>query len=314
MKIGVVIPCYNVAKHIEDVVISTIPHCDFIVCVNDVSADNTKEVLHALADKHPNKVYAVSRTINGGVGAAMKTGWEEAVKLGADIIVKLDGDGQMDATYIPRLVAPLMNGQYDFAKGNRFHDFQALRNMPFIRRVGNLGMSFMIKAASGYWNIFDPTNGFFAVSASMVTKLAMRKIAARYFFESSLLIELYYHGAKIADVPMPAIYGDERSNLSVKKVLLEFPPKILKAFLRRIVLRYYIYDVNIGSFYLLFGTLLFGWGLVYAFVQWLHYRSLHLAAPTGTVMLPTLAIVLGFQLLLSAINFDIENGKLPRQV
>ena len=179
--------------------------------------------------------------------------------------------------------------------------------MPAFRRFGNLGFSFLIKAASGYWNVFDPTNGFIAINKIALLNLNLNKIHKRYFFESSMLIELYYANAVICEVPMKAQYGDEISGLSVSRTLFEFPPKLTYAFIRRIVLKYFLFDFNIASLYILFGFPLFIFGMVYGITNYIKYASSHTPAPTGTVVIPTLLIILGFQLLLSAANYDIGN-------
>jgi hypothetical protein len=139
----------------------------------------------------------------------------------------------------------------------------------------------------------------------VLKKLDYNRIAKRFFFESSLLIELFYTGAKIKDVPMPAIYAEEKSNLSVWNTLFTFPPKLFKSFLRRIWLRYFVYDFNIGSLYIFFGIPLFFFGLIFGIVKWVHYANLHAATPTGTIMISVLSLVLGFQMILAAIQYDI---------
>jgi hypothetical protein len=179
--------------------------------------------------------------------------------------------------------------------------------MPVSRRLGNLGLSFLIKGASGYWNIFDPNNGFIAIKNETLQNVDFKRIHKRYFFESSMLIELYHGNAVVQDVPMKARYGDEISGLSKTKTLFEFPPKLFIAFLRRIVLKYFLYEFNIASLYMLFGIPLFLTGIVYGLVNYLKYAGSQTGAPTGTVVIPTLLIILGFQLLLSAANYDITN-------
>ena len=179
--------------------------------------------------------------------------------------------------------------------------------MPVLRRIGNIGLSFLIKAASGYWNIFDPANGFTAIRNETLRNMNFARIHKRYFFETSILIELYHADAVVQDIPMKARYGDETSGLSKRKVLLEFPPKLFVAFCRRILMKYFLYEFNIASLYMLFGFPLFILGIVYGLVNFLKYTSEHTGAPTGTVVIPTLLIILGFQLLLSAANYDITN-------
>ncbi len=306
MKIFVVIPCFNVAHSVRNVVTNLPDFIKTIILVNDFSKDSTFDVLESIR-KNNTKVIVINHPENKGVGGAMKTGFERAVELGAEIVVKIDGDGQMNPENIEALITPLIEGKAQYTKGNRFFDFIALRKMPVARRIGNLGLSFLIKGASGYWNIFDPTNGFIAIHTNTLKKIALNRIDDRFFFESSMLIELYYTNALVKDIPMEAIYNNEKSNLSLSHSFITFPSKLFFAFIRRIILKYFLYDFNVGSVYLIFGCILFFTGIVFGISDFYKYTSLKMAAPTGTVVIPTLLIILGFQLLLSALNYDIQN-------
>lgn len=306
MIITVVIPCYNVSRHIESVIKNLPQEVDWIIAVNDVSKDDTGNVLLRLKENYKNLI-VIEHATNQGVGGAMITGYKRSLELDSDITIKIDGDDQMDSSNIPMLIKPLIEGKADYTKGNRFRDFKALKQMPAIRRMGNLGLSFLIKAASGYWNIFDPNNGFIAISKDTLRSLNFEKIYKRYFFESSMLIELYYSNAVITEIPMKARYGDEKSSLSVTRTLFGFPPKLLKAFIRRIILKYFLFDFNIASVYILFGVPFFIFGVIYGILNFIKYASSHVGAPTGTVVIPTLLIILGFQLLLAAVSYDIIN-------
>lgn len=305
-SIAVVVPCYKVEKHIIQVVNSIPEYVDTVILVNDASPDATLDIITNLVKENP-KITVLNHEENQGVGGSMITGFAEALKMNIDLIVKLDGDEQMDATKIDLFVETLANEDYDFAKGNRFHDLKTLQKMPAIRRFGNLGLSFLIKSASGYWNIFDPTNGFFCIKAETLKGIRLESLSKRFFFESSLLIELYYTGAKIKDISLPAIYGNEVSNLSVSKTLFSFPPKLLKALIRRITLRYFIYDFNINSLFIFFGSIFTLFGTIFGIIKWVHYSSLAIPTPTGTIMIAVLSFILGFQMLLSAIQYDISS-------
>jgi dolichol-phosphate mannosyltransferase len=306
MIICIVIPCYNVSNHIEKVIQELPESISYIITVNDCSKDNTEMILTRLAGEN-KKIIHINHTVNQGVGGAMMTGYRKSMDLNADIVIKIDGDGQMDTGYIDEMLQPLLTDKADFTKGNRFRDFSALRKMPLARRFGNLGLSFLIKAASGYWNIFDPTNGFTAIKNETLKNIDFNKIHRRYFFESSMLIELYHSNAVVQEISMKAKYGDEVSGLSATKSFFEFPPKLFVAFIKRILLKYFLFEFNIASLYIMFGVPLFFIGLIYGLVNYIRYASSHLPAPTGTVVIPTLLITLGFQLLLSAANYDIGN-------
>jgi dolichol-phosphate mannosyltransferase len=282
-NLAVVIPAYHVADKIEAVLKELPDYLCHIIIVDDASPDNTSELVQAFA-KRDRRIVLVRHERNQGVGGAMRTGFRKALELGAQVVVKIDGDHQMDPAH-----------------------------MPLVRRVGNLGLSFLTKAATGYWNCFDPTNGYFAIRAEMLAQLPLERIDHSYFFETSMLANLYLLDAFILDVPMPARYRGERSSMSIWRVLVEFPAKLLATLLRRLLLRYFLFDFSMVSVYLLTGIPLILFGLIFGSVKWIQYLKLGVPAPTGTVILPTLALILGIQILLSAIEIDMNAApKSPR--
>jgi hypothetical protein len=213
----------------------------------------------------------------------------------------------MDMDHLPVLIKPLLEGRADYTKGNRFRDFKSLQQMPFIRRVGNMGLAFLAKAATGYWNVFDPTNGFNAIRAEALMELPLDKIDRTYYFETSMLANLYLIGAVVKDVPMPARYQGEVSSLLIHRILFEFPQKLFTTIVRRLVLKNFIYDFSMATIYLLTGLPLLIFGLIFGLYKWIQYASAGILAPTGTVMIPTLSVLLGIQLLLSAIEIDLRS-------
>jgi glycosyltransferase involved in cell wall biosynthesis len=305
-RIAAVIPTYCVERDIQTVLEGLPTFIKHIIVVDDASPDSSADLVAASAKKD-RRIILICHRQNEGVGGAMITGFKKALELGAAIVVKIDGDGQMDPAYIPNLLTPLLHGKADYSKGNRFRDLQSLRNMPLIRRIGNMGLSFMTKAATGYWNLFDPANGYFAIRAEVLAQLPFDRIDKRYFFETSMLANLYLLGAYVLDVPIPARYGSEKSNLSIRRVLFEFPFKLISTLFRRLALKYYIYDFSMTSVYLLAGLPLLLFGLIFGSVKWIQYASRNIPAPTGTVMLPTLSVLLGIQILLSAIEIDLQS-------
>ena len=303
-KIAVVIPYYNASDHIVDVVRELPDFIDNIYIVDDCGDETLpKEELSVFK----NLVY-LTNEVNIGVGGATKAGFKAAIVDNIDIVVKVDADDQMNTSYIEALINPLINNNAEYAKGNRFRDFKALKSMPLVRKIGNLVLSFLTKAATGYWNNFDPTNGFFAIKTETLAKLDYDNIADRYYFETSLIAELYFQDARIKDIAMPAIYGTEKSSMSVWKMPFVFLPKLFKTFVKRITKSYFIYDFNMSSIYILFGVPLFLFGLIYGVYNWWFYTSQSIFAPTGTIMLVTLTIIIGFQLLLQAIHYDITKA------
>jgi len=305
-EIAVVIPAYRVEQNIQEVLRGIPAYIRHIIVVDDASPDATADLVAAAA-KRNKRIVLLHHEKNQGVGGAMVSGFRKALELGAQVIIKLDGDGQMDPVHIPALITPLINGEADYTKGNRFRDFTSLQQMPLIRRIGNLGLSFLTKAATGYWNIFDPTNGYFAIRAEMLAQLPLEKIDKGYFFETSMLSRLYLLGAHVLDITIPARYRNEISNLSIRRTLVEFPIKLTRTILRRIILRYFIFDFSMISIYLLMGIPLLLFGLIFGITKWVQYAQLGVPAPTGTVILPTLSVILAIQILLSAVELDLNS-------
>ena len=301
-----VIPCYRVEREIQSVLQAVPSYIKHIVVVDDASPDSTRDLVTASA-KIDSRILLMRHPSNLGVGGAMITGFKKALELGAQVIVKIDGDGQMDMDHLPDLLKPLIEGRADYTKGNRFRDFKSLQQMPFIRRIGNMGLAFLAKAATGYWNMFDPTNGFNAIRSEVLAELPLSKIDRSYYFETSMLANLYLIGAVVRDVPMPARYQGEVSSMLIHRILFEFPQKLLTTFLRRLVLKNFIYDFSMATIYLLTGFPLLIFGLIFGIYKWIQYASIGIPAPTGTVMLPTLSVLLGIQLLLSAIEIDLRS-------
>jgi dolichol-phosphate mannosyltransferase len=308
-SVAVIIPAYRVELEIEKVVRSLPGFIKHIIVVDDASPDSTGEVIEKLIREEPRLVL-VRHERNQGVGGAMVSGFRKALELEAKLVVKMDGDGQMDPAYIQDLITPLIQGKADYTKGNRFRNFAALRQMPVIRRFGNITLGFLAKAATGYWNIFDPTNGYLAIRSEVLAQLPLERITRTYYFETSMLAELYLIGACVLEIPMPARYGTVSSSLVIHRVMLEFPFRLLITFLRRMGLKYFLYDFSMVSIYLLSGVPLFLFGLIFGIVKWIHYASLMIPAPTGTVILPMMCVLLGIQFIISAIQIDLQS--IPR--
>lgn len=302
--IAVVIPAYRVASHVGDVIARIPPYVRHIVVVDDASPDDLAAVLASIDEP---RMTVVRHEVNGGVGRAMKTGFQKALELGADIVVKIDGDGQMDPALLPRFLAPILAGDADFTKGNRFDDFATIGAMPATRRFGNLALSFLVKLASGYWHLFDPTNGYLAVRGAVLRRLAERRIADDYFFEISLLCELYFAGAVLRDIPMAPRYAGEPSSLSPARVFVTFAPRLVSRSLYRLLVAYFVRDFNMASLFFVTGVPAMLFGTVWSAYHWMRSVQTGVPATTGTVMIGVLAIVLGFQVLLQAITIDVTS-------
>jgi dolichol-phosphate mannosyltransferase len=305
----VVIPCYKVSAHILGVIQMIGSEVDTIFVVDDCCPEKSGALVeNACADSRVRVIY---HEINQGVGGAVLTGYRAAIEAGADVIVKVDGDGQMDPSLIPAFVAPIMAGEADYTKGNRFFDLEEIRAMPKVRLLGNAVLSFMTKLSSGYWDLFDPTNGYTAIHADVSRYLPFEKISRRYFFETDMLFRLNTLRAVVIDVPMDAKYGDEVSNLKISKIIGEFLIKHVRNFVKRIFYNYYLRDMSLASIELPLRVLLFISGSGFGIYHWANSLNKGVTTPAGTVMLAALPILMGSQLILAFLGYDIAS--VPRR-
>jgi dolichol-phosphate mannosyltransferase len=309
-KIAVVIPCYKVTRHVLDVIAAIGPECTRIYAVDDACPEHSGN--HIENNCRDPRVSVLRHDKNQGVGGAMITGYQMALVDGMEIVVKIDGDGQMDPALLLDFVAPILVGEADYTKGNRFFDLEEIRVMPKVRLIGNAMLSFMTKLSSGYWDIFDPANGYTAIHASVLRRLPLAKISKSYFFETDMLFRLNTVRAVVVDVPMHAKYADEVSNLKISRIATEFLCKHVRNFCKRIFYNYYLRDMSLASLELPLGVGMLLFGSVFGGYHWIASARSGIAAPFGTVMLASITVLMGLQFVLAFIAHDISST--PRRV
>ena len=308
-KIAVTIPSYKVRAHVLDVIARIPPQVQRIYVVDDKCPQDSGRFVQEQC--HDPRVLVLFHEQNQGVGGAVSTGYRAALEEGMDIVVKVDGDGQMDPALIPHFTRPIERGRADYTKGNRFYRPESLKGMPPIRLFGNAALSFINKLSTGYWSIMDPTNGYTAIHTAVLRELPLHKLEQRYFFETDMLYHLNTIRAVVHDVPMDAVYADEESSLKVSKVLPEFMVKHVNRFFKRYVYLYLLRDFNIGSLYSLLGVVLCGLGVVFGGWAWLRSLTTGQPATSGTVMLAALPLIIGIQFLIAFLHHDVE--RVPSQ-
>ena len=305
-KAGVwlVVPCFKVKAHILNVIAKAPAWVEGIICVDDACPEQSGDFIEANAADP--RVVVLRLSENQGVGGATMAGYREAARRGGQVLVKVDGDDQMDLGYMAHLVAPILLGEADYAKGNRFTSLGHLASMPAVRVFGNAVLSFAAKLSTGEWNIFDPTNGYTAIEAQVAKAVIEKRVSRRFFFETDLLYHLGTLRAVVRDVPMPARYGGEVSNIRIGAIIGPFALKHLKNFVTRTLGQYFVRDFNAASLEMVSGvvSLLFGVGYALHYLSQRHHGQ---AASPGVVMAAALPIMLGAQLLMQAMNFDVLN-------
>lgn len=304
-SVAVVIPCFRVKKHVTALIGAIGPEVSRIYVVDDACPEGTGKHVEEMVDDE--RVQVLYRETNGGVGAAVITGYRQALADGAELIVKLDGDGQMDPALISRFVRPIRAGDADYTKGNRFYDIEGLRSMPWLRFVGNAALSFVSKLSSGYWDLFDPNNGYTAIHADVVRLLPLDRLSPRWFFESDMLFRLNTIRAAVVEVPMEARYADESSNLRPGSLLGEFALKHARNFAKRIFYCYFLRGFSIASVNLVVGALMIAAGTWWGFAAWAGASHADTFASSGQVMLAALPILIGVQLVLAFLSYDMAS-------
>ena len=303
--VAVIVPSYKVKDSILSVLSKIGPEVGKIYVVDDACPQGTGNFVKENCTD--DRVEVLFNPANLGVGGAVMTGYKKALADGCKIMVKIDGDGQMEPLLISRFVDPIRRKEADYVKGNRFYDLDYLRRMPAMRRFGNSMVSFISKLASGYWNVMDPANGFTAISATALKHLPLEKIDRRFFFESDMLFRLNIIRAVVQDLPIHAVYGTEKSNLRISGVLFRFPFKYMNRLTKRIFYNYFLRDFNIGTLELLMASIFLGFGFIFGGIHWASsLETLH-PATAGTVLLAGLPIILGFQSLLAFLHYDLAN-------
>jgi dolichol-phosphate mannosyltransferase len=305
VNVVVVIPCYKVSRQIMDVINKIGDVCNQIIVMDDGCPEKTGAMVEReCKDKRVTVIYNES---NLGVGGAVLAGYRLALDYDADIVVKIDGDGQMEPSLIPKFIEPIVQHDADYTKGNRFYHIPDLRGMPPIRLLGNAVLSFITKLSSGYWNIFDPTNGYTAIQASLIPLLPPEKVSSGYFFESDMLFRLNLLQAKVVDIPMSAKYSSESSNMKVRKIIPIFLYKNIQNLIKRIFYNYFLRDFSAASIELISGSALVAFGFLFGSFEWYAHMQAGELASTGTVMMAVLPLVIGFQFLIAFFNLDLAN-------
>lgn len=304
-RIAIVIPCYNVARHVLSVLARIGPECWRVYVVDDACPERSGDIVESQSDDA--RVRVIRHDANEGVGGAVMSGYRAALADGASVIVKIDGDAQMAPELVPVFVAPILAGRADYTKGNRFYDLANITRMPTLRILGNAVLSFMAKVSCGYWDLFDPTNGYTAIHARVAQRLPLAKISRRYFFETDMLFRLNTIRAVVVDVPMNAEYGEEVSNLREWRIVGEFMRKHFANSVKRVFYNYFLRDFTIASLELVFGLVLLAFGVVYGVANWIASAKEALPTTPGTIILSALAVLAGLQFLLAFVGFDMAS-------
>jgi glycosyltransferase involved in cell wall biosynthesis len=302
--VAIVVPAHNEEKLIGTVVRTAPELVDHIIVVDDASTDDTSGAAVVAGD---DRLEVLRLAENQGVGGAVLAGHRHALKLGADVCVVMAGDAQMDPEYLPALLDPIASGEAGFTKANRFYGVGSFDGMPRHRVFGNIVLSFLTKASSGYWGLFDPQNGYTAIHRSALERLPLDRIAHRYDFENDLLINLNILRVPARDVPVPAVYGSEVSGMRLSRVAPRLLGTLYRGFWHRIWWKYVLQSFSPVALMLFAGLGCLTLGAAASAFVVINTLGPSIASP-GTVLLAVAPLLTSLHLLISAMMLDIEEG------
>lgn len=308
LRVAVVVPAYNEEKLIEKTVTTVPDFVDLVIAVNDASKDNTLGVLRKLK-KSVKRLHVIDNQKNGGVGFSIKAGLKHAQEQDMDLVAIMAGDAQMDPAYLNQMIDDLIERDLDFIKANRFMHIDALKHMPTYRRVGNIVVTILTKFATGYYSIFDTQNGYVVYTKKSIENLPFNLLSNRYDYENTVLVGLSIADARIGDFPVPAIYGDEKSTINLLPTVLNTIHSLHKGFWRRIYYKYIIYNFHPVALFLISGLALLVFGMLVSGYLLFDKFVYNMTPTSGSVMLAVLPIIVGFQMLMSALIMDVNGEK-----
>jgi glycosyltransferase involved in cell wall biosynthesis len=309
--VSVVVPAYNEEKLIGQVLETMPGFVDRIVVVDDASSDGTATTLECAQRRYGERLQVIRHSTNGGVGAAIVTGYKAALANGSDngVVAVMAGDAQMDPSDLARLILPLVRDHADYTKGNRLFTGQAWKVIPRHRYLGNAVLSLLTKIASGYWHVADSQSGYTAVTSEALRVLQLDRLYQRYGFPNHLLVELNNYDFRVRDVPVRPVYNiGEVSGIRLPRVIPTLGWLLIKCYFWRIKEKYIIRDFHPLVFFLALGLLLTGGGFALG-VYILYLRVVSGALSPNAVVFDAFCLIMGVQMLFFAMWMDMERNK-----
>ncbi len=300
--IAVVVPAFREERLIGETISGVPSFVDHLIVIDDASPDGTAAAAQSVGDP---RVEVVRLEVNQGVGGAVLTGHQRATDLGAEISVVMAGDNQMDPAKLTLLLDPIIDEGYGFTKGNRFFSPTSMSGMPAHRAVGNMALTFLTKAASGYWNIVDPQNGYTAITAESLSLVPLDRVSRRYDFENDLLIWLNIANVRAKDVNIPARYGSELSTVRLRSFVPRVSALLFRGFWRRMWFKHMLWSFSPIALLFFSGFASLAFGL--AVGLWVTAVAMGGQTPTaGTSVLAVVPFFCGFIMLIQALVLDIQ--------
>jgi glycosyltransferase involved in cell wall biosynthesis len=305
-RVAVVVPAYDEERLVGETLRGIPDFVDRIYVVDDASRDATAERAAGVGDP---RVEVIRHERNGGVGAAILSGYRRALEEAIDVTCVMAADNQMDPVELPDLVGPVARGEVEYAKANRLVSGEAWNVIPRTRYLGNAMLSLLTKIASGYWHVADSQAGYTAISRNALARIDLDRVYTRYGFPNDMLVHLNVQNARVRDVPSRPIYDvGERSGIRLRRVVPRISWLLVKGFWWRMAQKYVIRDFHPLVFFYAFGVLMTLVGLTLGVLE-VVLRVLGNEITAATIVLVAVLLIAGLQLTLFAMWFDMEANK-----
>lgn len=306
--IAVVMPAYCEEKLIGRTIDSVPKFVDKIIVVNDGSGDRTLEIILEKQETDP-RVMLVNHDTNLGLGQSLIDGYLASRRLGIDVTVTMDGDGQMSPDDLPRVLAPVVDGLADYCKGNRLMHADVTTSMPGYRLFGNAALTFLTKFATGYWQLMDPQCAYAAISRRALAAIPIERMTKGYGYNADILNMLNVYNFRVATVEVKPVYGEEKSGIKLSSYVPRVSRLLVRLFFRRLIRKYLVRNFNplclsylAGLFLLLFGSVPFASRVLYMYF-WVN------EFPATSFLCLMFLTIAGLQILLSAVQYDMEDNR-----
>lgn len=306
--IGVVVPAYNEELLIRKT-ISTIPeYVDLIIVVNDGSVDRTKEIIreYGMSD---SRIVLIDHVVNKGLGQSLVDGYLKAREMELDVTAVMAGDAQMNPDDLLDVISPIIEGGADYVKGNRLFVSDVAEHMPMHRLIGNAGLTFLTKFATGYWHVVDPQCGYTAISRHALAIIPIDRMIKGYGYNADILNMLNIHNLAVADVEVEPVYGDEQSKIKLHKYIPAVSALLIKLFFRRLIKKYLMRDFNPLCLSYIAGIFLFVFLASPLFFRLIYLYFVEGMFPQTTMLCLMFSSIASLQILLSAVQYDMEDNR-----
>jgi glycosyltransferase involved in cell wall biosynthesis len=307
--IAVVVPAYNEEKLIGEVLRTMPDFVDLIIVVDDASTDQTLDVAASYCQQLGDRLVLLPHKENQGVGAAITSGYKQALAREVAVVAVMAGDAQMDPGDLERVVAPVVRGEADYVKGNRLFRGESWQMIPHYRYLGNAVLSLLTKIASGYWHIADSQSGYTAIARIALERLDLDHIYTRYGMPNDLLVKLNVGSFRVHDVSVRPVYHiGESSGIRLRTVIPTIAWLLLRGFCWRLKEKYVLRDFHPLVFFYGMGLTLFPAGTIFGlYLVW--YRLFVGTVAATSALLAAFLIISGLQALFFAMWFDMDYNK-----